>query len=74
MEFDIEENGQRGLTIDGIWYCEELIIPAIRNLEEDKRLLRSALAPLLAHALADDKAPPIKFSVQDCRKIKEALG
>ena len=36
--------------------------------------LRAALAPILAHADADDKAPPIRFSVEDCRRTKEAVG
>lgn len=35
--------------------------------------LRRALAPVLAHADAGSKAPPIKFSVGECGRIKAGL-
>lgn len=35
--------------------------------------LRAALSPILRHADAHDFAPPLKFSVADCRKIKQYI-
>lgn len=76
MDWDIEENGQRGLVIDGIWYCEELVIPAIANLVEDKQRLRRTLdlAGIPAQAKLDDKAPPLKTTVAGAREIMEVVN
>lgn len=40
---------------------------------ENARLHR-ALAPILTHADSHDCAPPIRFSVMECREIKEATS
>lgn len=44
------------------------------DLYEERARLRSIIAPLLQHADRHDYAPPLKFSVADCREIKESLN
>ena len=77
MEWDIAENGQRGLIIDGIWYCEELVVPAIAILVEDKQRLRRALDLLGVPAQATkdpDKAPPLRIDVRLAREVMEVVN
>lgn len=45
-----------------------------RALLAENARLRSLLAPILRHASAHDFAPPISFSVDDCRRIKEFIN
>lgn len=56
------------------WGRDDCTKYALMRTEEEARRLRKAVAPLLKHAKADDKAPPLKFSVDACRKIKENVG
>lgn len=44
------------------------------DVELENTRLREALLPLLAHADAHDYAPPLKFSIQQCRDIKEKVN
>lgn len=47
--------------------CEEC-----KRLQEENEALRAAISPIIRHADAPDTAPPLRLSVQDCRKIKES--
>lgn len=38
------------------------------------RRLRAALAPIICHADAPDTAPPLRLSVEDCRKIESEVS
>ena len=42
-------------------------------LAENSRL-RTTLSPILRHADAHEFAPPLRLSVQDCRKIRERIN
>lgn len=54
-----------------VWFCHQKYA---RQIRRENARLSAAIAPLLQHALAEDKAPPIRFSVEDCRKIKEKVN
>ena len=43
------------------------------GLRAENARLRRALALILAHADAGDKAPPIRFSVRECGRIAGIL-
>jgi len=51
---------------------EELQAKALGVGTENARL-RAALAPILAHADAGEVAPPIRFSVGECRRVKREV-
>lgn len=46
----------------------------ILELEAEVDRLRAALAPILRHAAQPDTAPPLRLSVEDCKKIKERIN
>jgi len=43
-------------------------------LRRKNRLLRAALAPILAHADNPDTAPPLRISVRQAREMKEKVN
>lgn len=59
--------------IDYVERFEEDVSYMQERYENRLKKLEIAIAPILKHAESDDKAPPIKFSVQDCWQIKEFL-
>lgn len=45
----------------------------VDRVQEIKRL-KYALSPIIRHADAHEFAPPLRLSVQDCKKIKESIN
>lgn len=45
----------------------------MEKLIDERDALLAILAPILSHAEAHDYAPPIRFSVADCREIKAVV-
>ena len=45
-----------------------------RAIISENARLRAALAPIIRHADAHEFAPPISFSVDDCKKIREKIN
>ena len=50
------------------------IVEEMEKMDAEIASLRAILAPILAHAASHDYAPPIRFSVADCRDIKNQIN
>lgn len=56
------------------WGRDTCVKYSLERTREREGRLRAALAPILNHSKADGKAPPVKFSVDDCRRIASEVG
>lgn len=62
------------LAIGGVAiFMATVLVLRSKAIQENVRL-RHLLSPIIRHADAHEYAPPISFSVDDCRKIKEKIN
>ena len=54
-------------------FVATILVLRAKAIQENVRL-RHFIKPILQHAEAHDYAPPIRFSVMECREIREKVN